>query len=36
MYKEIYDDLLIDNWKSIKGLERYIKIMGCRISQLIS
>ncbi len=33
--QEIYDNLLYSNWKSIAGLDRYIKICGCRIKQLI-
>lgn len=32
---EIYNDLLYSNWKSIRGLDRYIKIMGRRIAQLV-
>lgn len=33
--KEIYNALLYPSWKSIHGLDRYIKIMGRRIEQLI-
>lgn len=33
--EEIYNQLLVQNWKSIEGLDRYIKIIGCRIQQLI-
>lgn len=32
---EIYDKLLINNWRSKKGLERYIKIIGRRAQQLL-
>lgn len=35
IYDEINDNLLINNWQSPKGLERYIKIIGCRIGQLV-
>lgn len=35
LYEEVYNNLLINNWKSIKGLERYIKIIGCRAEQLV-
>lgn len=35
LYTEIFNSLLINNWKSIKGLERFIKIIGCRVEQLI-
>lgn len=35
LYQEINDNLLINNWQSPKGLERYIKIIGCRIGQLV-
>ena len=31
----IYDELLINNWKSKNGLDRYIKIIGSRIRQFI-
>lgn len=31
----IYDRLLFPNWKSMKGLDRYIKIIGSRITQLV-
>ena len=33
--EEIYQHLLYPNWKSINGLDRYIKICGCRIKQLV-
>lgn len=33
--EEIFNQLLVQNWKSIEGLDRYIKIIGCRIQQLI-
>lgn len=33
--EEIYGNLLFPNWKSIWGLDRYIKIVGTRINQLI-
>lgn len=33
--EEIYKHLLYPNWKSINGLDRYIKICGCRIKQLV-
>lgn len=36
LYTEIFNNLLINNWKSIKGLERFIKIIGCRVAQLIA
>lgn len=32
---EIYEQLLFPNWKSKTGLDRYIKIIGTRIKQLI-
>lgn len=31
----VADLLMINNWKSMKGLDRYIKVIGSRISQLI-
>lgn len=31
----IYDNLLFPHWQSINGLDRYVKIIGTRISQLI-
>ena len=31
----IYGRLLFPNWKSMKGLDRYIKIIGARITQLV-
>lgn len=34
--EEIFNNLLYPSWKSIKGLDRYIKIIGRRIEQLIS
>ena len=34
--KEINQLLLVNNWRSIKGLDRYIKIIGARIPQLIA
>lgn len=33
--EEIFNHLLYTNWKSINGLDRYIKICGCRIKQLV-
>lgn len=33
--QEIFDHLLFPSWKSIYGLDRYIKIMGKRIEQLV-
>lgn len=33
--EKIYQGLLYPNWKSIHGLDRYIKIMGRRIEQLM-
>lgn len=33
--EEIYEQLLFPNWKSIRGLDRYIKIIGARVKQLI-
>ena len=33
--EEIFNQLLVQNWKSIEGLDRYIKIIGCRIQQLV-
>lgn len=35
IYDTIYDSLYINNWKAQKGLERYIKIIGCRAAQLV-
>lgn len=32
---QIFDSLLFQNWNSISGLDRYIKIMGRRIGQLV-
>lgn len=32
--KEIWNNLLVNYWKHQEGLERYIKICGCRIQQL--
>lgn len=34
--EEIYEMLLINNWNSKNGLDRYIKIIGTRIVQLLS
>ncbi|WP_230398153.1 DUF3825 domain-containing protein [Novisyntrophococcus fermenticellae] len=34
--KDVYDNLLFPNWKSIWGLDRYIKIIGTRVSQLVA
>lgn len=33
--KEIHEMLLVNNWKTIKGLDRYIKTAGTRAYQLI-
>ena len=33
--QDIYKNLLYPNWKSIEGLDRYIKVIGCRIKQLV-
>lgn len=33
--QEIFDSLLFPSWRSINGLDRYIKIVGKRIEQLI-
>lgn len=33
---EIYDNLLVPNWNSVRGLERYLKIIGTRLRQLIN
>lgn len=33
--QEIYDGLLYPNWKSIDGLDTYIKVIGRRLTQLI-
>lgn len=33
--KDIANMLMINNWKSMNGLDRYIKIVGARIAQLI-
>ena len=35
LVKDIANMLMINNWKSINGLDRYIKIVGARIAQLI-
>ena len=35
MANQIRKQLLVDNWKSIEGLERYIKIIGARLWQII-
>ena len=34
--EEIFNHLLFPSWKSIDGLDRYIKIIGKRIEQLVS
>lgn len=34
--KDLYKILLFPHWKSINGLDRYLKIIGTRISQLVS
>ena len=34
--EEIFDELLFPAWKSIDGLDRYIKIIGRRVEQLIN
>ena len=31
----IHDSLLIHNWNSVKGLDRYIKLIGCRLVDLV-
>lgn len=36
LVQDIESMLYINNWKSIQGLDRYIKIIGARIGQLIS
>lgn len=33
--KDIFDQLLFPRWESIEGLDRYIKIIGIRLKQLI-
>ncbi len=33
--EEIYNHLLFPSWKSINGLDRYIKIIGHRVQQLV-
>ena len=35
LVKDIADMLMINNWKSLNGLDRYIKIIGARLVQLI-
>lgn len=35
LYDEIYNSLLINNWHNKNGLRRFIKIIGCRVEQLI-
>ena len=35
LVKDVAKMLMINNWKSINGLDRYIKIVGSRIGQLI-
>lgn len=32
---EILENLKFPNWKSVEGLKRYLKIIGCRLQQLI-
>lgn len=32
--EKIFNQLLINNWKSVAGLDRYLKIIGCRILQI--
>ena len=34
MARDIFDHLLINNWKSVSGLERYLKIIGNRLVEL--
>jgi len=34
--EEVYKMLLINNWHSVNGLDRYIKVIGTRITQLIA
>jgi hypothetical protein len=31
----VYDSLMINNWKTKAGLDRYLKVIGCRIVQLV-
>lgn len=33
--KDVFDQLLFPRWESIEGLDRYIKIIGIRLKQLI-
>lgn len=33
--EEIYGQLLYSNWQRKEGLDRYIKVIGCRIKQLV-
>ena len=33
--EEVYGQLLFNNWNSLEGLDRYIKVIGCRLVQLI-
>lgn len=35
MANHIKKQLLVDNWKSVEGLDRYIKIIGARLWQII-
>lgn len=35
LVRDVAEMLLIDNWKKLNGLDRYIKIVGARIGQLI-
>jgi hypothetical protein len=32
---DVFDSLMINNWKSKEGLDRYLKVIGCRIVQLV-
>ena len=34
--EEIFEDLVFPSWRTIKGLDRYLKVIGRRISQLIA
>lgn len=33
--EEVIELLMINNWKTVDGLDRYLKIIGCRLIQLI-
>lgn len=35
LVKDLEGILMFNSWSSIKGLDRYIKILGCRLAQLI-